>query len=94
MQSCAATSQGEAIEASVTAATQSPGEQQIPGPASAGRGAGAEAGSSGSPRALFFPAPLASTRGTEGGDGVSQDLAEWVNGHTHTHTWACLSGWW
>lgn len=54
MQGCTGVSQGEAIEASVTAATQSPGAQQIPGPALAGVGAGAGPGSSGSPTGLFF----------------------------------------
>lgn len=54
MQGCAGVSQGEAIEASVTAATQSPGAQQIPGPALVGGGAGTGPGSSGSPTGLFF----------------------------------------
>lgn len=53
MQGCTGVSQGEAIEASVTAATQSPGAQQIPGPALVGGGAGAGAwGAAGVPQAF------------------------------------------
>lgn len=95
MDGCAGVSQGEAIEASVTAATQSPGTQQIPGPALMGGGAETGPGSSGSPTGLFFQ--LLSP--AQGGTAItlrvclerpSQDLAEWVNGGTHassrTHT--------
>lgn len=47
-------SQREPIEASVTAATQSPGTEQIPGSALVGGGAGTGPGSSRSPTGLFF----------------------------------------
>lgn len=51
----AGVSHGEAIEASVTAAIQSPGAQQIPEPALVGGGARTGTGSNRSPKGLFFP---------------------------------------
>lgn len=51
----AGVSRGEAIEASVTAAIQSPGAQQIPGPALVGGGARTGTGSNRNPKSLFFP---------------------------------------
>lgn len=92
MQGCAGVSQGEAIEASVTAATQSPGAQQIPGPALVGGGAGDWAGDQQESHRPFLPAPLTSNKGDRDHAGSllrkgrAKSLAEWVNGGTNTHT--------
>lgn len=72
----AGVSQGEAIEASVTAAIQSPGAQQIPGPALVGGGARTGTGSNRSPQRPFLPSPLTSTRGTGIMLGVCLEKAE------------------
>ena len=76
MQGCTGVSQGEAIEASVTAATQSPGAQQIPGPALVGGGAGAGPGEQRESHRPFLPTPLTSTRGTGITLGVCLEKAE------------------
>lgn len=72
MRGCAGESQRGAIEASVTAATQRPGTQQIPGPAVVGRGAGEQR----EPHRPFLPAPLDNTRGTGSMLGVCLEKAE------------------
>lgn len=101
MQDCTGASHSEAIEASVTAATQIHGTQQIPGPALAGRGARGRAWERQETHRPFLPTPLTSTRGTGVMLGVCLERAEaGLNGlteaciHTHTPTgmlWSCLS---
>ncbi|KAK9517780.1 hypothetical protein VZT92_023124 [Zoarces viviparus] len=76
MQGSAGVSRGEAIEASVTAATQSPGAQQIPGPALRGRRGRARAWEQRGSHRPFLPAPLTSTRGTGTTLGVCLEKAE------------------
>lgn len=97
MQDCTGASHSEAIEASVTAATQIHGTQQIPGPALAGRGARGRAWERQETHRPFLPTPLTSTRGTGVMLGVCLERAEaGLNGlteaciHTLTHQLECF----
>lgn len=76
MQGCTGVSQGEAIEASVTAATQSPGAQANPRPGPRGRRGRDWAWEQQESHRPFLPALLTSTRGTGIMLGVCLEKAE------------------
>lgn len=95
MQGCAGASRGEAIEASLTAATQSPGAQQIPGPGfSRAEGPGPGLGAAGVPQAFSSNSSHQHKRDqVPAGSLLRKDWAKtWQNGlteaytHTYTHT--------